>query len=222
MITDDRLDELLSSVGSARGYLGGYGPAGPADCSVVLATGQDPLIDDFEDGDEWLPVVDGRDGHWYLVHDGTGQLQQSAPPKPESGAPLGGQAMHVQGSGFTEWGAALGVDLRNQGALYDPRPSYSGLRFWAAGRGRIRVIFAQADLDPAHPCGTCDARSTQCGAFYSQEVELVAAGVTHDISFDQFEGQGGPLPFSTELISIKFEAPPPDSIDFWLDDVRFY
>ncbi len=216
------LDELLSSAGSARGFAGAYDPIGPADCSVVVASGQDGLIDDFEDGDEWLRVADGRNGNWYLVHDGTGQLQQSAPPQPESGAPGGGYAMHVQGSGFSEWGAALGVDLRDQGALYDPRPSYSGLRFWAAGQGRLRVIFMQGDLDPAHPCGSCDPQATQCGGFYSQEVQLVAAGVTHDISFEQLQAQGGPVPLSTELISIQFEAPPPDDIDFWLDDVRFY
>ncbi|MES1157557.1 MAG: hypothetical protein ABUL67_00530, partial [Haliangium ochraceum] len=106
---------VIEAVGDPRATPGPVGPG--LDCTPAEASGTRPLIDDFEDGNTQALVQDGRDGYWHIVRDNSGgQLSMQEPPVPESGgANDSSKAMHLEGSGFTEWGAGLSLDLR-QGA----------------------------------------------------------------------------------------------------------
>lgn len=69
------------------------------------------LLDDFEDGDT---KANDPGGWWYMVNDGTGTQALSVRPSEEISAEPSGSssfALETQAEGFSDWGAALGVDI---------------------------------------------------------------------------------------------------------------
>jgi hypothetical protein len=216
--------DLLANVGAERGGPGpSNGPPGAITCEALEAAGVLPLIDDLEDGDSFLLPNEGRDGAWHLTHDRTGQLSLTEPPIPENGgANASGKAMHISGSGHTEWGGGLSLDLRNSGAPYDASV-YRGIKFWARGNTSLKLIFAQANLSPGHPCSTCVLPNEECGRFYTTDVLLddVWREYVIDWTILGHDFQGG-TPFGPDqLQTVQFEAPAP-AFDFWIDDVTFF
>ena len=89
---------------------------------------------------------------------------------------------------------------------------------------RLRLVFVQQNLANGGPCGTCAPGSSECGAFYATEVNLAEDWGEHVIPWRQLEQfVAGSTPFGPDqLLLIKFEAPPAESFEFWLDDVSFY
>jgi hypothetical protein len=192
-------------------------------CDPYQTPGSNGLIDDFEDGNEHLLPNDGRVGAWHIGQDGTGTLEQSEPPLPVAGGANGSNfALHLSGSGFTNWGANAYFELRAGSAPYDASV-HRGLRFWARGSGQLRVILTQQNLAPSHTCSTCAPESGECGLFYSTLVPLNADWTEHILDWSTFEP---PTVLRTplapdQLMKIEFEAPAPAPVDFWLDDVAF-
>ncbi len=74
------------------------------------------VIDDFEDGDEALPEVGGRRGWWFTINDespnGTQELSIDCAPATD-GAEGTDCSARMQGRGFLDWGASLGVNLND-------------------------------------------------------------------------------------------------------------
>jgi hypothetical protein len=193
-------------------------------CDVSQASGQEPLIDDFEDGNSSLLPNDGRSGSWHAGQDGTGSLTTTEPPLPELGGVDGaGSALHLSGGGFSEWGANLNLELRNGAFPYDAS-AYRGIRFWARGSGtRLRVIFMQQNLAPGHPCSTCDPTSNQCGLLYSTELAMTEAWNEYTVDWTSLTPPTViDTPFAPDqLMTIQFEVPAAAAVDLWLDDVSF-
>ena len=141
--------------GGASGGLGGYHPTGggagtgggtgsgatgggmmqPECVGETPVGGGDPLIDDLEDGDDYIIAHEGRVGEWFIFHDTAGSVTNSVEP----GGPGGStNAMHATGSGMTEWGGGTGVVLNTPAGsaqAYDASDC-TGITFWAmAGSG---------------------------------------------------------------------------------------
>lgn len=210
------------------------GPSTPnLDCTPRVASGTPARIDDLEDGNSQVLLDDGRDGSWHVVRDGTAeaQLSLSEPPLPEGGGANGSsQALHVSGSGFTDWGAGLSLELRRQGLPYDAS-TFEGIKFWARGTPSLRVVFVQQNLSTGHACTTCPSGSAECGLFYGTTLPLTADwteftipwSMLGQLSTNTARPETGATPFAPdELMLIKFEAPAPERFEFWLDDVSFY
>jgi hypothetical protein len=93
------------------------------------------VIDDVEGAFPSLPGKAGRNGGWYLVHDDSGGTV--APPSAFALQPARGTSHYaalVNGGGFTDWGAELGVALTSPIAAYDAS-AYCGVHFMAKGSG---------------------------------------------------------------------------------------
>jgi hypothetical protein len=225
------LNAVKESVASVLDVMGaprqGPGPgAGPqmGVCDVFKASGQAPLIDDFEDGNSSALPNDGRSGSWHAGQDGSGFLSTSEPPVPESGGANGtGSALHLSGGGFSGWGANLNLELRNGAFPYDAS-AYRGISFWARGSGtRLRVIFMQQNLAPAHPCSTCDPASNECGLLYSTELAINDAWNQYTVDWTSVTPPTViDTPFAPDqLMTIQFEVPAAAAVDLWLDDLAF-
>ncbi len=218
-----RVNDLFLLVGPERNSL----PVGPpATCDVLRASGGAPLIDNFEDDNPLALPNDGRSGGWHTTHDGTGQLVATTtdPPVPADGGANGtAKSLHLSGSGFTEWGAGFTLDLRSNASPYDATV-HQGLRFWAKGVNRLRVIFTQANLSPAQLCSTCPAASEECGLFYSSEVVLTDTWTEYQIPWTTLghDFQGGTAFGPDQLLTLQFETPAAAAVEFWLDEVSFY
>jgi hypothetical protein len=191
----------------------------------VRASGSRPLIDDFEDGDALVLLNDGRNGAWHASHDGTGQINLTEPPVPELGGANGStRALHLSGSGFTEWGAGLTIDLREAARPYDASV-HQGVSFWTRGSNRLRFTVIQQNLNPGQSsCTTACVLGAECGLFYTTEVALsdVWTQVFVPWSLLTRDFTGGVVVGPEQLLSLRFEGPSSDAVDFWLDDVAFY
>jgi hypothetical protein len=227
------VDRLRAVLGNATNVLAAVGPARQSNatgsvppalvCDVKKSPGLAPLIDDFEDGDAQLLPNDGRNGSWSVGQDGSGVLTTPVPPVPGNGGISGtGRALHLAGSGFSEWGANLNLELRSGASPYDASV-HRGIQFSALGPGKLRVTFMQQNLAPGHPCSSCDTASGECGQLYSTEVFLTAVWNAYSISWPILVPPTAiATPFAPDqLMTIQFEAPAPDPFDFWIDDVSF-
>ena len=214
---------VLDAVGDPRPTPGVGGPA--LDCSPIESSGTRPVIDDFEDGNSQALVQDGRDGYWHVIRDDSGgQLNLQEPPVPESGGANGSaKAMHVDGSGFSGWGAGLRLELRQGAAPYDAHLQ-NGLSFRARGTTPLRVIFIQQDLSTGYACSRCSAETSDCGQYYSAEVALTDTWADYRLDWDALvQSPVGSTPFGPDqLLTLEFEAAAADQFEFWLDDVRFH
>jgi hypothetical protein len=156
--------------------------------------------------------------------DGTGQLTTADPPLPEAGgANRSTRALHLAGSGFSQWGAGLSLDLRSRPAPYDAAV-YTGIDFWARGTGTLHVKFVQANLSLGATCSSCDAQSAECSNFYTADVAMSDVWTQFRLDWSTLtHAFRGGTPFGADqLLSVAFESPPADSFDLWLDDVAFH
>jgi hypothetical protein len=124
---------------------------------------------------------DGRHGYWFTFNDGTG----TETPVPYSKsrvpfAPTGGKAC-ASGSGFTSWGADMGVSL-NQPPGFDPAchydaSAYSGVTFMLSGAvqsGSLRFFVTTASTTAVADGGTCPCTAT-CNDHYTISLDAPTA-----------------------------------------------
>lgn len=193
-----------------------------ATCIPSTGPGDDPLIDDFEDGDEYLVDREGRSGLWYSYqeHDGDHQIsfsQLSAPRLGSSGA------IHTSGSDHGEW-AGIGVVL--SGCVYDAS-RYVGVHFWIRGSSApINVALTTPGVLPVSSGGTCTKEAEGlCYDAYRSLISISEQWREVFVPFSTFEQLGygpdaGPLDL-TRIESIQFQSDS-GAFDFWLDDLSFY
>ena len=114
---------------------------------------EDSLIDDLEDGDESICPTNGRGGDWYVVGDDTaGELNPSSdvfePSLIEGARGPSRYAARMWGSGFTDWGANLGLAL-DQGVIGNM------IRFWMRSTTPVLVKFPTMQTTPLRAGGEC-------------------------------------------------------------------
>lgn len=192
--------------------------------ALVVATGEAPLIDDFEDRNARVLLRDGRSGSW--LTNGDPKDKQ----KPRAGTPgfpvvlpqaRGGSrhALHFAGEQLS---ATAGLDARlAPGACYDAS-RYAGIELWAKGPGRIHVALPMVDTIERKWGGLCDRG---CYDPHRAAVDLTAGWQHVTLHWEDLhqEGYGTPLTFDDKrLASIQFMIDVVDSpFDVWLDDVAF-
>lgn len=234
------VDETDPGEGAGGGAVssggGGMGTAmGGADGTGGIAIDPQNMIDDLDDGDASIKAAGGRIGAWYTYNDetvGASQTPDAAESfTPEEGGPDGSvYCAHTSGSGFTEWGAGMGVDLNNPGdgmggpgvkGLYDGS-AFSGIAFVAKGSGAVRMKVLVDAIVPTDEGGSCDA---ECTDAHGAIVALTADWNQHVISYDELfqEGWGASASFDpTTIMGIQFQVTAGTEFDFYVDELGFY
>lgn len=189
-----------------------------------MATGENPLIDDFEDGDQLSLVHDGRNAGWYFYNDettGTQDVSVVADPTGERGIVLS-----VKGEGFAEWGSGFGVSMNwAEGQCTYDASIYDGVQFWARGSGNPRVTLQNISVRPVADGGECPADAS-CFDSHGVALTLTDEWTFVKLPFTSFvqAGWGTPVgPLLPEAIYLmEFQFPALDTFDVSLDDVSFY
>lgn len=158
------------------------------------------LIDDLEDGDSRAEGF----GWWYPTNDRTSS--QGWGFEPVSDRENSKLAVRTHGSGFTSWGAILGVTLRESGSL--DVSQYGTLRFWARAQpGAVPEMWAQV-VDVA-------------GGPFSAHVTLSEVWTEYRIALAAFSSQTGAQLDPTQLLAVQFLFSPNQPFDVWFDDLAF-
>ncbi len=184
------------------------------------AEGTQPLIDDFEDGDDAILPLEGRKALWRWSRDT--DLPGTAPallPIPRPGSAADNRlAAHVKGGTLKDWGAL--VEMRFSPTCYDASV-YAGLAFTARGSGRIYVSPREVSVIPRELGGTCDS---DCYNGHVLKIELTERWTTYEVRWEQLAQRGYDRPAlnPARLHDLAFLVRPEDTpYDVWLDDVRF-
>ncbi len=183
-----------SSGGSQAGSSGGT--EAPTEPPNPLA------VDDFEDGN--TQALCG-DGHWYVSNDGTGT--QSFGLEAAKGRPSGSHAMRTRGVDFTEWGAALGVDLEG---------STPALDLTAYGELRL-AIRAEPGFEGALDISLLDVDDTH----FRHRIELASDWQDLRLPLSSFLRADGAVLDRSRVGDLQFFVAPGQPFDFWIDDVAF-
>ena len=191
----------------------------------------EPMIDDMEDGDGFICELNGRNGHWYTFSDGTitaelmppGDFDPTLIPR---GRESSRYAAHFAGSGFTEWGAGMGLNMHGARQPYDAT-TVDGIKFWLKSTVPVDVLLRTLETYDASFGGQCEDTSSPLNCNNPFAFSITAPGsdwVEYEVPFVAF-GQyaGGTLRWNPrDLVAIQFSVPPGTTFDVWVDDLRFY
>ncbi|MEP7052703.1 MAG: hypothetical protein ABJB12_20210 [Pseudomonadota bacterium] len=187
---------------------------------AAVAAGSQPLIDDFEDGDDAIRPLEGRVGFWRWAReiDAPGSAPALIPvPRPDA-TRANRLGQHVKGGLLVDWGATVEFDFRP--ACYNGS-NYAGVAFQARGPGRIYFAARERSVIPVAEGGTCEF---DCHNPHVAKVELDAAWHSYQVRWTELRqrGMGKPGLDTRRLHSLAFLIRPEDTpYDVWLDDVRF-
>jgi hypothetical protein len=194
------------------------------------------MIDDMEDSDASIIATGDRNGAWFSIHDETpGSLwPPSDSPFVMSPLPQARAASKVSvrsnGSGYSSWGAAVGVilkiDTAKQPVFYDAS-AYKGITFWAKigenSTTTLRVDFP--DKNTFATGGVCQA--AQCNDHFGQSISsLGQAWKQFTIAFSELKqsnfGMQQPALDAAHLAGIQFEFGKDATFFVLIDDLAFY
>lgn len=218
-----------SGAGGAGGAGGGSGGE-LTDACLTTPPGKLALIDDFDDGDSVAAFEPEREAYWFTIIDDTeGTLEPSGEFLPVADGYRGSKSAHVSASGFSDWGAALAVNLSHKTALRCPfnASGFAGLRFVARGHGRIRVQLGMPEVVEKEFGGKCDSAAGQAcydnhGIFITLEEDFTR----YELPWEKLmqRGFGDAVAFNPKTIMmLHFSMEPADlPVDLWLDQVELW
>jgi hypothetical protein len=218
--------------GGAIAYGGtmGSGGDGGAACSPLPAN--EELIDDLNDGDRFIPSLDGRAGAWFDSHDASPNSKMYPDPTTgfvpsATGDACRKYAAYVAGAGYVLWGADLWFGL---GSPYDAS-KYTGISFWAkvdsGSVTGIRVAFPDQDTQPdGNQCTTNPSSGpSACYDHYGQRLTFTTTWTKYKVPFSALSqdgwGRAGVAFDPTTLYEVLFQIPVGASFSIWIDDVAF-
>jgi len=184
------------------------------------AAGNEPAIDDFEDGDDEVRPFEGRTGFWRWAReiDAPGSAPALIPVPRSDATRTNRLAQHVKGGQLVDWGAIVEFDFRP--ACYDAS-KYVGVSFQARGPGRIYFAPRERSVIPIAEGGSCE---TDCYNPHVAKIELESAWRTYQVRWSEVRqrGIGKPALDARHLHSLAFMIRAEDTpYDVWLDEVRF-
>jgi hypothetical protein len=226
------------AAGNAGGIAGGGagggtptgGTGGTGGCASLPPGVYDP-IDDLDDGDRFLPSINGRAGSWSDDDDGSpGGVMYPDPVNPfmptDTGDACRKYAAFVKGSGFSDWGADLRFGL---GSPYDASGRV-GISFLARIDGGtkdvIRVAFPDKDTHPdGGICKTNTTGPTACFDHYGARITLSSTWTSYTIYFASLSQDGWGLQGKafdpSSLYEVIFQIPVNATFSLWIDNVAF-
>jgi endoglucanase len=211
---------------------GDFCSAGACSASAPACTAAIAVIDDFEDGNNQVRLLDGRNGPLYTYADSAGSTitpaagSTFAPATPGNGTSA--RAAHFSGTlaGSSSVFAGFGADMLAPKALYSAS-KYTGISFFAkkgsaSASSAVRVKVPDRNTDPTG--GVC----TSCFNDFGADLTLTTTWTKFTIPFSsmaQLAGWGAPRPAhidSTGVLSVQFQVTAPGAAyDIWIDDLTF-
>jgi hypothetical protein len=186
---------------------------------ATRAAGESPLVDDFEDKNELVALLEGRNGYWVLITDTDPESSESVllPSLRPAAVPTNRYALHLSGERRTRWGASAQVDLGP--SCYDAS-AYRGIAFDVRGPGRLLAGVRAVDAVPSDRGGTC---TLDCYESHLSPVEATDAWTHHELAFSDLHQRGKTEPADPHrLSSLEFLVRPEDTpYDLWIDNVSF-
>ena len=191
---------------------------------VVVARGDRPLIEDWEEDDPSLLRADGRSGSWLTFDDGTSKQNVPSSSQLRPSRITGGRSqygLHLSGGRFTEWGVSFGSDFAT-GSCYDAS-AYDGVEFWAKGQSAIHVGVQMIDIQSPKFGGFCSG--DVCYNSHRKRVTLSPGWKRYTVRWHELEqlNAAARIPLDTKRIRfLEFSILAEDTpFDVWLDDVSF-
>ena len=182
------------------------------------------VIDDLEDGDGWIVEHDGRVGEWFIFNDGTGTQTPAGAFAPSTPGRESNYAVRTTGSGFSGWGAGVGLPLNDDGTTRDSfdASDYEGITFWARAESAVTARFNVFDGNTDQDGGVCST----CFDHFGADVQLTTSWQQFTFAWDELEQDGWGNPQSgaidpSQLYGLAFQFGPGVSFDLWIDDVAF-
>ena len=218
---------------STAGGTGAAGSGGTAGTTCVGLAPNEELIDDMNDGDRFIPQVNGRAGAWKDSDDGTPGATMFPDPAglftmTDTGDACRKYAAYAYGGPFVDTGATFGFGI---GGPYNAS-AYTGISFWAKIDGGtssgLRVAFPDKDTQPDG--GLCQpgvAGPTQCWDHYGKRItNLTTFWSKYFVDFsslsqDAWGRQGTAFDPST-IYEVQFQIPVDAKFGIWIDDVAFF
>lgn len=188
------------------------------------------IIDDMEDGNFYLSPKPPRYGYWYVAGDMTvgGKLpaiaELVAPLVPARGAST--SAVHFFASGFTNWGASVGLtfaDASQKRTAYDSGDAL-GISFWVRGsvtdNTKLRVLFPIVGTDPSgKSCG--GTGQGQCLDHFASQVSVSSDWQQVTVLFSSLHQAGWGVPLAAfdpkQMLGIEWTSAV--ALDVWIDDL---
>lgn len=225
---------------------GGAAAGGAPACNPVAGAkkgdGTNQVIDEIDDTNTMFAPAGVGMGSWDFSKDAsTGKLTPEGTAKlmPVEGGHAG-SALHVQGTGLTGWGAALGAFLNGPTSSFDAS-AYGGVAFWIKGTTNVQdgadKLMVQARMPDVLPgAGSCcndKVAGSECYSGHRAIVSVSAEWTEVKIPWSDFMGPtwglGATTPFDPNRIrditfSFNHDAMKTDdgaSFDVWIDGVRF-
>ena len=221
-----------------NGDTGGTGGNPPEACNwdratPILQTEPVDLIDNFDDGDNLIPKVNGRSGSWYSINDASGGTQipstggWNGVVMPLVDSSESDRALHYRGYGFKGSGNGDGWHLfatnLADGAEYDLSP-YDGVALWVRAdcelpgseQALLRVAISDAASEPS--MGAIDHAGS------SLTFELTHRWKQVKLPFAKFTRRfgGGGAFNAAGAIAIYFSPRTEGALDIWIDDLVLY
>ena len=220
----------VSSTAGGTGAAGSGGTAGTTSCPGLASN--EELIDDMNDGDRFIPQVNGRAGAWKDSDDGTPGATMFPNPAglftmTATGDGCTGYSAYVYGGPFVDTGATFGFGI---GSPYNAS-AYTGISFWAKIDGGtssgLRVAFPDKDTQPDG--GLCQAGvsgPTQCWDHYGYRIPapgLTTQWTKYTIAFSSLTQDGwgrlGAAFDPSTIYEMQFQIPVDAKFGVWIDDV---
>lgn len=210
----------------------GQGEVANGPCAKAAPAGDNPTLDDFEDGDNHLFNAFERDGWWFTATDDTPGTVEPRPDQfkpvllpPEESTADNRYAVHLTATGFTDWGTVWGTSLDwSKEGLKCPfnASGFRGIRLRAKGNGRLRVAFGNPATIPPENGGTCQKG---CYDTHGKMLDLTPEWAEYTVEFDKLQqgGWGTQAKFDPERVLVLNFAARPEwlPVDAWLDDIAF-
>ena len=219
-----------SSGSSGSGSSSSSSSSGGVDGGIVcqgLAANEE-LVDNMNDGSQFIPNIHGRAGAWQVEHDTTPGATMFPPdgtfPMSDTGDPCRLLAARAYGGQFVLWGSSFLVGL---GGPYNASP-YKGISFWAkvgpSSTNFLRVAFPDKDTDPAGGlCSTAPGALNGCYDHFGKSIMLSTTWTKVTIRFTDLTQQAfGNLVAQFDpstLFRIEWDIFPGATFDIWVDDL---
>ena len=217
---------------AGSGGVGGTGTAGSGGTAGTTCPGlasNEELIDDMNDGDRFIPQVNGRAGAWKDQGDGTSSSTMFPDPDgpftmTNTGDACRKYAAYVYGGPFVDGNPVFFFGI---GGPYNAS-KYNGISFWAkidsGTTSGLRVAFPDKDtqIDGAL-CQASGTGTNLCWDHYGKRINLTTTWTKYSVSFSSLTqdgwGRAGAGFDPSTIYEVQFQIPVNTKFGIWIDDV---
>jgi hypothetical protein len=207
---------------------GAGGTAGTTTCPGLAPN--EEMIDDMNDGDRFIPQVNGRAGAWKDEGDATSSSTMFPDPAglftmTNTGDPCRKYAAYVYGGPFVDGNPVFYFGI---GGPYDAS-KYDGISFWAkidsGSSSGLRVAFPDKDTQPDGGLCQGSVPGNQCWDHYGYRIltGLTTQWTKYTVSFNSLTqngwGRAGAGFDRSTIYEVQFQLPSNAKFGVWIDDV---